>query len=178
MRKSNNTPDHQSAATALQFETPDQRNRYIGHVLVDSKGQYGIWADGDNRIRHWRHRYGLFRLDPELLWSDNEPNNDQQGGYLRSEMRTLRYDFTAGLDLNQTNIDNRSQRAGNNLYNGFLNGSWRMTSKTNLGGTLTLRHRNPRDDLTDDDTRSYILEVSAALGCQPEDDIQQDRQCP
>ncbi|MDH3900455.1 MAG: carboxypeptidase-like regulatory domain-containing protein, partial [Gammaproteobacteria bacterium] len=154
---SNNTTDHQSAATAVQYQSPDENNRYVGHVLADSEGQYGVWADGDNRINRWRHRYGLFRLEPELLWSDNEPNNDQQGGYLRSEMTTLRYDFTTGLDLTQTNIDDRANRAGNNLYNGFVNGSWRMDRKTSLGGTLTLRGSDPRDDLTEDDTRNVIL---------------------
>jgi hypothetical protein len=154
---SNNTTDHQSAASAVQYQSPDENHRYVGHVLADSERQYGVWADGDNRINRWRHRYGLFRLDPELLWADNEPNNDQQGGYLRSEMTSLRYDLTTGLDLTQTNIDDRATRAGNNLYNGFVNGSWRMNRKTSLGGTLTLRGSERRDDLIGDDTRNAIL---------------------
>lgn len=154
---SNNSPDHQSVASALQYQSPDENNRYVGHVLVDSEGQYGVWADGDNRINYWRHRYGLFRLDPDLLWSDSQPNNDQQGGYLRSEMTTLRYNFTTGLDLTQTNIDNRSDRTGSNLYNGFVNGSWRMNRRTTLGGTLTLRGNDARDDFTGGDTRNIIL---------------------
>ena len=157
-----NTTDHQSVATAVQYQTPDENNRYIGHVLADSKGQYGVWADGDNRINRWRHRYGLFRMEPELLWSDNEPNNDQQGGYLRSEMTTLRYDFTSGLDLTQTNIDDRTDRTGNNLYNGFVNGSWRMDRKTSLGGTLTLRGSDPRDNLIGEETRNAILSSYAS----------------
>ena len=162
---SNNTPDHQSVASAVQYQSPDENNRYVGHVLVDSEGQYGVWADGDNRVNRWRHRYGLFRLDPDLLWSDNQPNNDQQGGYLRSEMTTLRFNFTTGLDLTQTNIDNRADRAGNNLYNGFVNGSWRMNRATSLGGTLTLRGRDARDELSGDDTKNIILStyISRAL---------------
>jgi hypothetical protein len=154
---SNTTTDHQSGTAAVQYQSPDNNIRYVGHVLADSEGKYGVWADGDNRINRWRHRYGLFRLDPKLLWSDNEPNNDQQGGYLRSEMTTLRYDLTTGLDLTQTNIDDRNDRAGNNLYNGFVNGSWRMDRKTSLGGTLTLRGSDKRDDLIGDDTRNAIL---------------------
>jgi hypothetical protein len=154
---SDNTTDHQSVATAVQYQSPDDNSSYVGHVLADSEGQYGVWVDGDNRINRWRHRYGLFRLAPELLWSDNQPNNDQQGGYLRSEMTTLRYDFSAGLDLTQTNIDDRADRAGNNLYNGFVNGSWRMNRKTSIGGALTLRSSDPRDDLTGDDAHNAIL---------------------
>jgi hypothetical protein len=154
---SSNTPDHESVASAVQYQSPDERERYVGHVLIDSEGQYGVWADGDNRVHRWRHRYGLFRMDPDLLWSDNQPNNDQQGGYLRSELTTLRYNFTAGLDLTQTNIDNRADRAGNNLYNGFVNGSWRMNRTTSFGGTLTLRGKDARDDFTEDDARNVIL---------------------
>ena len=154
---SDNTPDHQSVASAVQYQSPDADNRYVGHVLVDSEGQYGVWADGDSRMNRWRHRYGLFRLEPDLLWSDSQPNNDQQGGYLRSELATLRYNFTAGLDLIQTNIDNRADRAGNNLYNGFVNGSWRMNRKTTLGGTLTLRGNEARDELSGGDTRNIVL---------------------
>jgi len=154
---SDNTEDHQSVATAVQYLSPDENNRYVGHVLVDSEGQYGVWADGDSRVNRWRHRYGLFRLEPELLWSDNEPNNDQQGGYLRSEITHLRYNLTAGLDLTQTDINDRDDRAGNNLYNGFVNGAWRMNRKTTFGGTLTLRGSSPRDDFTDEDTRNVSL---------------------
>lgn len=154
---SDNTPDHQSVASALQYQSPDEDNRYVGHVLVDSEGQYGVWADGDSRMNRWRHRYGLFRLEPDLLWSDNQPNNDQQGGYLRSELATLRYNFTTGLDLIQTNIDNRADRAGNNLYNGFVNGSWRMNRKTTFGGTLTLRGNEARDELSGGDTHNIVL---------------------
>jgi hypothetical protein len=47
---SNNTTDHQSAVTAVQYQSPDDNNRYVGHVLADSEGQYGMWVDGDNRM--------------------------------------------------------------------------------------------------------------------------------
>ncbi|MGD8853059.1 MAG: carboxypeptidase-like regulatory domain-containing protein [Gammaproteobacteria bacterium] len=163
---SDNTTDHQSLASAVQYLSADGAGLYTGHALVDSEAQYGLWADGDNRIGRWRHRYGLFRLEPELLWSDNEPNNDQQGGYLRSEMTTLRYDVAFGLDLTQTDIDNRDERAGNNLYNGFVNGSWRRSRKTTVGGTLTLRGSDPRDDFSRDDTRAYQLSGFVAHGFQ------------
>ena len=153
---SENTSDHQSMVTALQFEDPESRDRYLAHALVDSNGQYGVWLDGDNRINDWRYRYGIFRLDPELLWSDSTPANDQQGAYVRSEMQRLRYDVTIGLDLLQTDIDNRPDIIGNNLFNGFVNATWRLTRKTNVGSTLTLRGNSPRDGL-EDDSHAYTL---------------------
>ena len=153
---SENTSDHQSMVTAVQYDDTETRDRYIAHALVDSNGQYGVWLDGDNRVNDWRHRYGIFRLDPELLWSDSTPANDQQGAYVRSEMQRLRYDVTIGLDLLQTDIDQRPDIAGNNLFNGFVNSTWRLTRKTNVGSTLTLRGNSPRDGL-EDDSHAYTL---------------------
>jgi len=153
---SENTSDHQSMVTALQFEDPETRDRYLAHALVDSNGQYGVWLDGDNRIHDWRYRYGIFRLDPDLLWTDSTPANDQQGAYVRSELQRLRYDITIGLDLLQTDIDQRADVAGNNLFNGFVNATWRMSRKTNVGSTLTLRCNSPRDG-PEDDSHDYTL---------------------
>ena len=154
---SRNTPDHQSLASAIEYSINEGAERYTGHLLVDSEKQYGMWADGDNRVGRWRHRYGLFRFEPELLWAESAPVNDQQGGYLRTEMHTLRYDITAGLDLAQTDIENDPLRAGNNLYNIFFNGNWRMNRKTSLGGTLTVRGSEGRDGLAGDDMQNVIV---------------------
>jgi len=149
--------DHQSIATALQYETPDRKQRYQGHLLADSKGNNGAWLDGDTQVDRARYRYGLFRLEPELLWTDTSPTDDQQGGYIRYDLKALRYDLTSGVDLLQTDIDNRQDRAGNNLFNTFINGAWRMSSRTSVGGTLTARGNNPRDDLGGDENRGYFL---------------------
>ena len=156
--------DHQSMATALQYETPDRKQRYQGHLLADSKGNNGAWLDGDTQVDRSRYRYGVFRLEPELLWTDTSPTEDQQGGYVRYDLKALRYDLTSGADLIQTDIDNRRDRAGNNLFNVFLNGAWRMTSRTTVGGTLTARGNNPRDDLGGDENRGYSVSAYTAHG--------------
>jgi hypothetical protein len=156
--------DHQSMATALQYETPDRKQRYQGHLLADSKGNNGVWLDGDTQVDRSRFRYGLFRLEPELLWTDTSPTDDQQGSYIRYDLKALRYDLTSGADLVQTDIDNRPDRAGNNLFNAFVNGAWRMTSRTSVGGTLTARGNNPRDDLAGDENRGYFLSGYTAHG--------------
>jgi hypothetical protein len=153
---SENTRDHQSVVTALQYEDPGTRDRYISHALVDSNGQYGLWLDGDNRIHDWRYRYGVFRLEPGLLWSDSTPANDQQGVYLRTETQRLRYNVTAGLEAYQNDIDRQSGIAGANFYNGFVNGTWRMTRKTSVGGTLNLRDIAARD-VQAHDSHAYTL---------------------
>ena len=153
---SEDTRDHQSVATAFQYLDSKTRARYIAHTLVDSKGQYGLWADGENRINDWRYRYGLFRLGPGLLWTDSTPANDQQGGYVRTEIHRLRYNMTAGLEVFQTDIDKQPEIAGVDIFNSFLNGTWRLARKTSIGGTLSLRNNSARDVLSDD-SHAYRL---------------------
>ena len=154
--------DHQSVASALQYETPDRRRRYQGHLLVDSEGNNGVWLDVDTSSGPWRQRYGVFRLEPELLWAETSPTDDQQGGYLRAEYARLRYDLIAGIDLTQTNIDDRENRSGVNLYNVFVNSNWRMNSSSTLGGSLTARSSEPRNGISVEKSNSLDASGYAA----------------
>jgi hypothetical protein len=156
--------DHQSLASAVQYETPDQRQRYLGHVLLDSEGNNGIWLDADSRAGNWRHRYGIFRLEPDLLWTDVSPTDDQQGGYVRAELTRLRFNFSTGLELTQTNIDDRNDVSGINLYNAFMNGNWRQTSRTSLGSSLSARASEPRNGIPVEKSRDYALSGYVAHG--------------
>jgi len=150
-------PDHQSIASAVEYQSPDEQQRYKAHLLFDSKGQNGAWLDGDRRVNQWRHRYGVFRLEPGLLWADTALTNDQQGAYLRSETRSLRNAFTTGLDFIDTNIDSNSTRPDSYLYNGFLDDSWRWTHKTTIGSTLTVRGSRPSNNAAGDESRNYVV---------------------
>jgi hypothetical protein len=157
LENSTDAPDHQSVASAMEYRSEDERQRYKAHLLFDSKGQNGAWLDGDSRINQWRNRYGVFRLERDLLWADTALSNDQQGAYLRSETRSLRNAFTTGLDFVDTNINNDSTRPDNYLYNGFLDDSWRVTHKITIGSTLTLRGSSPRNDAAGDEIRNYVV---------------------
>jgi hypothetical protein len=157
MTQTDGVPEHQSLATALEYTTPDQRQRYQGHLLLDSEGNNGIWLDGDTRISLWRHRYGLFRMEPDLLWTDTSPTDDQQGGYWRAEMARLRFNLTAGLDLTQTNIDDRDDRSGVDLYNAYINGNWRKSSRATLGSSLSVHASEPRNGIRVGQARDYSL---------------------
>ena len=150
-------PDHQSIASAVEYQSPDESQRYKAHLLLDSRGQNGAWVDGDMRVNRWRNRYGVFRLEPDLLWADTALTNDQQGAYIRSETRSLRNAFTTGLDFVDTNIDGDSTRPDSYLYNGFLDDSWRWTHKIIIGSTLTMRGSSPRNDAAADESRNYVV---------------------
>jgi len=157
MTETQEVSEHESLATALEYSTPDRRQRYQGHLLLDSEGNNGIWLDGDTGISLWRHRYGLFRMEPDLLWTDTSPTDDQQGGYWRTEMARLRFNLTAGLDLTQTNIDNRDDRSGVDLYNAYINGNWRKSSRATLGSSLSAHTSEPRNGIRVEQARDYSL---------------------
>ena len=81
LRDDETVNDHQSVAGAIEYY--DRATKTLGqlHTLVDSTGNLGVWADTDHFLGRWRHRYGFFRLEPGLLWSDARIANDTQGIY-------------------------------------------------------------------------------------------------
>jgi hypothetical protein len=128
--------NHTSIAGLLQYEAPDLSQRYQLHSLYDTTGNWGLWMDGDNFLGQWRHRYGLFRFQPELMWTDVPVVNDLQGLYWRADERTLRRSLSAGLDLSDTNVEAFEDRAGRISLTSYLSGHWRLLNKTAAGGTL------------------------------------------
>lgn len=154
---SDDVPDHESGAVALQYQSPDQRHRYVGHALLDSEGNNGIWLDGDDQLGGWRHRYGIFRLEPDLLWSDAAITDDQQGIYTRSELRSPRYNLTLGMDLNENNVHDRTDRPQSRLSNLFVTGNRRFLRYMSLGGTASFNKVDPRNDLASEEKRALRL---------------------
>ena len=154
---SDNVADHESGAMVLQYQSPDRRHRYMGHALVDSEGSNGIWLDGDDQLGRWRHRYGIFRLDPDLLWSDATITDDQQGLYTRSELRSPRYNLTVGTDFNENNVDDRIDRPQSRTTNLFVTGNRRFLRSTSLGGTVSFNRVDPRNTLAGEEARALRL---------------------
>ena len=154
---SNNVPDHESGAMALQYQSPDQRHRYVGHALLDSEGNNGVWLDGDDQLGRWRHRYGVFRMESDLLWSDATITDDQQGLYTRSELRSPRYNMTLGADLNENNVDDRVDRPQSRTGSLFVTGNRRFLRFMSLGGTVSYNSVKPRNDLAGEEKRALRL---------------------
>lgn len=150
-------PDHESGAMAVQYQSPDRRHRYVGHVLADSEGGNGIWLDADDQLGRWRHRYGLFRMQPDLLWSDAPVTDDQQGIYTRSELRSPRYNLTVGTDFSEDNVDDRADRPQNRTSNLFVTGNRRFLRYTSLGGTASINRVEPRNELAGEEARTLRL---------------------
>ena len=153
--------DHETAAMALQYLSEDERHRYTGHVLSGTRGGEGAWLDGDNRLGRWRHRYGLFWLEPDILWSDASVSDDQQGLYTRSEVRAPRYNLTVGSDFSQNNVKDRDNRPQSRRSNLFITGNRRLRRETSAGGTVSLNHVDPRNDLAGED--AHVLRLSSYI---------------
>jgi hypothetical protein len=151
--------NHESLAGVLGYETDDKRHHYLGHFLSDSEGGNGIWLDGDDRAGRWRHRYGVFYLDPGLLWTDVALTDDQQGFYTRSEVRSVRYNLTVGTDLMENNVDNVTTLPQTRTSNVFITGNRRINSKTDLGATLSFLAVDARNDIAGEDSSRDRISV-------------------
>jgi len=153
LSEADDTPDNESGAVALQYQSGDRRHRYVGHTLLDSESGNGVWLDGDNQLGRWRHRYGIFWLEPDLLWSDASLTDDQQGLYTRSELRSPRYNLTVGTDFNENNVDDRADQPQSRTSNLFVTGNRRFLRHVSLGGTASFNRVDPRNKVAGDETR-------------------------
>ena len=157
LNDSDEVQDHETGAVALQYRSADRRHTYVGHTLTGSAGGDAVWLDGDNQFGRWRQRYGIFWLEPELLWSDASLTDDQQGIYTRSELRSQRYNLTVGTDFNENNINDNSALPKNRFTNLFLTGNRRLQRTTSVGGTASYLDIDPRNAAAGDESRVIRL---------------------
>jgi hypothetical protein len=136
--------DHQSGAIALQYWSPDRRDRFQLHTLADSRGRAGAWFDADQKSGALQNRYGVFRIEPDVLWTDTLILNDQQGGYWRSDYRTLRYTLAGGADFTDNNIRNDPARAGSRIGSAFVSGFWRHDRTLAFNANANVNRNQPK----------------------------------
>jgi len=157
LNASDEVRDHETGALALQYQSDDRRHTYVGHTLMGSDGGDAVWLDGDNQFGRWRQRYGVFWLEPDLLWSDVSLTDDQQGIYTRSELRSRRYNLTIGVDFNENNIKDNKALPKNRFSNLFFTGNRRLQRTTSVGGTASYLDIDPRNAAAGDDSRVIRL---------------------
>ena len=128
--------DHTSIAALLQYKHPDKIDLYQLHSLVNDSGEWGLWLDGYNVLGRWRHHYGLFRFQPDLLWTDVSIANDRQGFYWRGDRISFRRNWSFGLEFEETNVEDDTNIAGQETTKAFSSVFWRLTRNTSVGGNL------------------------------------------
>ena len=138
LRDDPDSGDHHALAAGVEHAYgPGRRIGLRG--LRDSGGDLGLWLDGDHDTGTWRHRFGLFRFDPDLQWLDDGIADDRQGLYWRGDLRATRYDFSTGVDLAETNIEGRADRSGTVTASTFVRGTWLARRDLQLGASMDLR---------------------------------------
>ena len=148
--------DHQSLALAAEYLTPNNDARYQIHTLLDSKGHNGVWLDGQNQINLWQQRYGVYRLDPGLLWNDVTIANDEQGAYWRADYLSSRYTLSGGLETRENNINDNPVTVGTRTTLGFVSGSRRLSRLNTVGGLFSASDTQQISGPPSNDHQDYV----------------------
>lgn len=114
--------------TRLQFNFVDSEADQSRHKL-------GYWLDAETRDGRYRHNYGAFRLDPDLLWGYAPITSDLQGGYYRINYQSQQWLWDLGIDK----VSSVTGRGTDGL---FSTGSirYQVNRSLGLGGGASLRH--------------------------------------
>ncbi|MFQ5994583.1 MAG: hypothetical protein ACE5K1_05770 [Acidiferrobacterales bacterium] len=136
---------HTSTAGALEYQDPVAGQLGQFHLLRNDGGELGAWLDGELRPGRWRHNFGLFRLDPGLLWIDETASvaNDRQGAYWNASFRKFGLNVGAGLDFTDTNIDADPTLTGRETLNAFTNVSYQFSRRIGVDGSVRFIRQRP-----------------------------------
>ncbi len=137
--------EHTSLAGVLRYQLPQRAGGASLHALTDGRGRAGIWSDADVTLDGVRHQFGLFRLDPSLLWADSQIANDQQGLYWRANLAGLRQFWSGGISYDDTNIQRDPTRGGQESVSGFVGTTLRLDRRLSVGGNISIQSTRPRD---------------------------------
>jgi len=149
--------NHESFAGLIQYWNEDRQQKYQLHTLADSTGNWGLWMDGESRIRRWQHKFGIFRFEPELLWTDVQIVNDLQGFYWRADTRSYLRTWSLGLDLNSTNVRSDPDLSGIITVRGFISNSRRLNFKTTIGGNVNFGLQRSGPGISTEPSESYEI---------------------
>lgn len=154
--------------------------------LVDSEvGQsarrHGIWFDGETRDGRYRHNYGLFRLEPGIVWGYLPFIDDTLGGYYRVNYQSRQWLWTAGVD----SVSSVSGRGVDGIY-GTASIRYQVNRSLGVGGGATVRRARDEaeaayvflDKQTSLGTTRLQLDVASASGSQRSRQIVVDHAWP
>jgi hypothetical protein len=159
---------HTSLAGVVEYRDPINKQLGQLHLLSNGGGNNGLWLDGETIRGRWQHNYGVFRLDPDLVWIDNSYAipNDQQGVYWNGTYQTFRWSVRGGADWLETNLDDDPLLTGRKTTNLFANVAYRLSPRLNVDGAVRWGQQRPGGGLPseDSDVISARSTVSYRLG--------------
>ena len=143
------TFNHDSVATGVQYESIDGDRRHQLRGLTDSKGNNGIWYDGLHRAGRWTHRLGIFRFDPNLRWTDISIQNDLEGAYWRGDFDSFRWRVSLGSEVNHRDLDDDPILVERYSTRHFANATWLIRRNLDVGGLLAINTEHLEGDIDD-----------------------------
>ncbi len=164
----------QDANSRLQFNVVDS-------AYSQSTHRNGVWLDGETRDGRYRHNYGLFRLDPQLVWGYLPFIEDSLGGYYRLNYQSQQWLWTAGVD----SVNSVSGRGVDGIY-GTGSIRYQVNRSLGIGGGATVRHADDSaqaalvfiDKQSRYGTTRAQLDVASATGAQRSQQITLDHAWP
>lgn len=96
---------------------------------------HGVWFDGETRGGRYRHNYGLFRLEPGIVWGYLPFIDDSFGGYYRVNYHSQQWQWTGGLD----SLGSVTGRGVEGVY-GSASIRYQISRSQGVGGGATIRH--------------------------------------
>ena len=180
-------PEAKTSARSWYGTTAWQdNNSRVQFNAVDSEfGQgthkRGVWLDGETRDGRYRHNYGLFRLDPGIVWGYLPFIEDSVGGYYRVNYQSQQWLWTAGVD----SVGSISGRGVDAIY-GTASIRYQVSRSLGIGGGATVRHATDSaeaayafiDKQTSLGTTRVQLDVASAASAQRSQQIVVDHAWP
>ena len=153
-----NRISHNVMAFGGEYQSLERDQRHQLRTLNDSKGNDGLWYDGLTRRGRWIHRYGGFRLDPGLRWTDIPIENDRQLIYWRADFSSFRWRWTLNSEASQNDIDDDPLVSGRTQSRSFANVNWIARRDLEIGGLAALNTQHPESGLIANDVYGYTLQ--------------------
>ena len=168
---------------SLAWKDSDSRLQLnlVDSELGDTAHRRGVWLDGETRDGRVIHNYGLFKLDPHLVWGYSPFVEDTIGGYYRVNYQSQQWLWSAGLD----SINSVSGLGTSGLY-GTGSVRYQVNRSLGIGGGASARHAQDEaeaayvflDKQTSLGATRVQVDVASASGAQRSQQITIDQAWP
>lgn len=116
-----------------------KRDARVQLNFVDSaedsrSNETGSWIDAEIRSGRIRHTFGVFHLEPDLLWGNQPLSSNLQGGYYRAAFQNRRWVLDGGVDYTSPVSGDRDSTIFGTGYARF-----QQSSRLGLGGGFNVR---------------------------------------
>jgi hypothetical protein len=144
VRGSSVVPDSNSITIAGEYGGGGTPLRFKVQGIADDSGHYGGLIDAHYRSGRLAQRFGVYQMDPGLVFGESFGQTDTRGAYWRADYRRAGTFFQVGAEFAENNLDRNPARGGTESVGGYGNFSMPIDLATQAGGGLSLRNERPR----------------------------------